>query len=208
MRAVDGRALGPGDAARLRVFKANKRGGFEYPAGHVGAALSHLEAWRAVAAAAPRVERALVLEDDCRFAVDDFATAWAAPYAAALDLGMLPSFDVSARPSPRRSAPLARRLPLSLSPSLSLSLARARARRRERGARALPVAHAPRRSRSASRALRVARAPRRARSARSCCTSAAAQSRAARATARGSAASRRSCAPCGASCASCSRTRT
>ena len=78
--AVDGRALGPADVGRLRLFKADKRGSLEYPVGHVGAALSHLAVWRAVVAAGEaHVARALVFEDDCRFSVDDFAAAWAAP---------------------------------------------------------------------------------------------------------------------------------
>ena len=109
--AVDGAALDVSDASVASIFNLTR---WRYGAGArnahqdhgyrprvIGCALSHLAAWRAVAAAADDHAMHLVLEDDAVF-VDDFAAKWAslAPHLAAdyswdlLHLGVLDDRDL------------------------------------------------------------------------------------------------------------------
>ncbi|KAH8060689.1 procollagen galactosyltransferase [Aureococcus anophagefferens] len=109
--AVDGAALDVSDAAVASIFNLTR---WRYGAGArnahqdhgyrprvIGCALSHLAAWKAVAAAADDHAMHLVLEDDAVF-VDDFSAQWAslAPHLAAdyswdlVHLGVLDDRDL------------------------------------------------------------------------------------------------------------------
>ncbi|KAK7240111.1 procollagen galactosyltransferase [Aureococcus anophagefferens] len=96
------------DALALRRRREERAPGPRLPARVIGcAALSHLAAWKAVAAAADDHAMHLVLEDDAVF-VDDFAAKWAslAPHLAA-DYPGISSISASSTTGTSTTTPLA-----------------------------------------------------------------------------------------------------